>query len=72
VERINSEGIPRATLKFALSKTIIVMRARRTDLCMLCRHKGVNEAGLCEVCYASIQDPEEHRLIGKWLSGEGP
>ena len=72
MERLNSEGIPRASLKFALSKTSQVMTARRINKCLLCRSKGVNEAGLCEVCYALIQDPEEQRLIGRWLTGEGP
>jgi hypothetical protein len=72
VERLNSEGIPRHQLKFALRRPATVLTARRVDSCLLCRRKGVNEAGLCDLCYPLIQDPEEQGLIEKWLSGEGP
>jgi len=72
VERLNSEGINRAELKFALTRPRIVMAARRIDSCLLCRHGGVNEAGLCNMCYSMLQDPEEQRLVNRWLSGEGP
>lgn len=48
-----------------------VMAARRIDSCLLCRRGGVNDAGLCEVCYGML-DGEELRLAGRWLSGEGP
>lgn len=72
VERLNSEGIPRHQLKHALSKYSTVMTARRINHCLLCRAKGVNEAGLCDICYPLIQEPEELALVQKWLSGEGP
>jgi hypothetical protein len=72
VERFNSEGIPRHQLKFVLSRPSIVATARRVNHCLLCRRVGVNEAGLCDLCYPLIQDPEEQRLIERWLSGEGP
>ncbi len=48
------------------------MTARRTDHCLLCRASGVNEAGLCEICYPLIQEKEEVEMVQKWLSGEGP
>ncbi len=72
MERLNSEGIPRHQLKFALSRPSTVQTARRVDKCILCKRKGVNEAGLCDLCYPLIQDPEELKLVERWLSGEGP
>lgn len=72
VERLNSEGIPRHQLKFALSRPATVATARRQNSCLLCRRPGVNEAGLCDLCHPLIQDREEIALIERWLSGEGP
>jgi hypothetical protein len=72
VERLNSEGIPRANLRFALRDRRAVSGARRIDSCLLCRRSRVNEAGLCDVCYSLLDDPEEQRLAQRWLSGEGP
>jgi hypothetical protein len=72
VDRLNSQGIPRDSLKFALGQRRIVMAARRTGSCMLCRRRGVNETGLCDVCYSLLDDPEELRLANRWLTGEGP
>ena len=48
------------------------MVARRINSCLLCRRIGVNESGLCEVCYAMLEDAEEQTLASKWLSGEAP
>jgi hypothetical protein len=72
VERLNSEGIPRHELKLALGTRRLVAHARRIDTCLLCRRHGVNEAGLCEVCYSMIVDAEELELVQSWLRGEGP
>ncbi len=72
MERLNSEGIGRSQLAWTLTQPHIVLTARRIDACLLCRRKGVNEAGLCEVCYILIDDPEETFLIRRWLTGEGP
>ncbi|MBI1757237.1 MAG: hypothetical protein HY248_01920 [Fimbriimonas ginsengisoli] len=71
MHRINPEGLPRHELIHALRSRRSVFKARRIRQCLLCRAGKVNEAGLCEVCYASLDD-EELRLAGRWLSGVGP
>jgi len=71
VERLNSEGIPRHHLLFALKDRRTVMAARRIDRCLLCRRSSVNEAGLCEVCWTLLSD-EELRQGERWLAGVGP
>jgi hypothetical protein len=71
VDRLNSEGIPRYQLTVALKDRHQVMRARRFDICMLCRRQRVNDSGLCEICYSSL-DGEEFRLAASWISGVGP
>ena len=72
MERLNPEGIPRDDLRYALTQRRFVMSARRMNSCMLCKRIGVNETGLCEVCYGLLDDPEELRLANRWLTGEGP
>ena len=72
MERLNSEGILRDELRFALKSRRAVMSARRINSCLLCRRMGVNESGLCEVCYGLLDDAEELRLANRWLTGEGP
>lgn len=47
------------------------MRARKEDACLLCRTKGVNEAALCDTCFALLTDAELS-IAEKWLSGVGP
>lgn len=71
VERLNSEGLRRGELKFALTQPKVVASARRLDSCLLCRNGPVNESGLCEVCFMLLDDGE-HRLAQRWLTGEGP
>jgi hypothetical protein len=71
VERLNSEGIPRDHLKHALRNKRLVRDARRINSCLLCRRIGVNEAGICEVCYSLLND-EEQRLAEAWIRGGGP
>lgn len=71
MDRLNSEGIPRSLLAVALKDRRQVTQAKRTDTCMLCRRHRVNDAGLCDVCYSSL-DGEDFRLAARWLSGVGP
>jgi len=72
VERLNSEGISRDQLRYVLTQRRLVQTARRIDSCLLCRRSGVNEAGLCDVCYSLLDDPEEQAIAHRWLTGEGP
>ena len=71
MHRLNSEGIPRDQLILALKDRRAVATARRINSCLLCRRIGVNEAGLCVVCYGMLND-EELRLAERWLRGVGP
>jgi len=71
MERWNSEGIRRDDLSWALSSKHIVPNYRKIDSCMLCRAKGVNEAGLCQICYAMLEPPEL-QLAERWMNGQGP
>ena len=71
MDRVNSQGIPRKQLLWTLTQHRHVLKAVKEDACLLCRTKGVNEAGLCDTCYALLND-EEIRLAEKWMSGVGP
>ena len=71
MERLNSEGILRSDLAFALGSRKIVRDARKMDSCLLCRRKNVNEAALCDVCYSMLEG-DELMLALKWLTGVGP
>lgn len=71
VDRVNSEGVSRDRLRYALLDRLTVQRARSRDSCLLCRSRGVNEAGLCGVCWALLED-DELTLATKWVSGQGP
>ncbi|HEY0867539.1 MAG TPA: hypothetical protein VGE01_09175 [Fimbriimonas sp.] len=71
MERLNGEGIPRHTLMLALKNRKQVADARRIDSCLLCRNRRVNEAGLCDMCYALL-DGEELRMATRWMAGVGP
>jgi len=71
MERLNSEGIPRDQLLLALKDRKMVLTARRFDTCLLCRRRGVNEAGLCAVCWALLND-EELKQGTRWVTGVGP
>jgi hypothetical protein len=71
VDRLNSEGIRRQDLSFTLKNPLKVRDARRIDACLLCRRPRVNEAGLCDVCYASLEDDELY-LATCWLRGTAP
>ena len=70
-DRINSEGIRREDLRWTLTQRRIVLTARRINSCLLCRRAGVNESGLCDVCFSLLSD-EEARIAARWISGEGP
>jgi hypothetical protein len=69
--RFNSEGIPRDQLGWALAQPKFVLNARKINACLLCRRNHVNEAGLCEVCWALLSD-EELALATRWTSGAMP
>lgn len=69
--RLNSEGIRRDELAFTLKNRTKVLGARRIDACLLCRRPRVNEAGLCDVCYGTL-DGEELELATCWLRGTLP
>lgn len=69
--RINSEGIPRDDLIWAWSRPDIVRQARRTDSCLLCRRPHVNEAALCDCCWATLDD-NELRHATRWTMGMRP
>lgn len=71
MDRLNPIGLPRDELAYTLTQSRFVMRARRTNSCLLCRKAGVNEAGLCDSCYVMLND-EELRLAERWLGGRGP
>lgn len=71
MDRLNSEGISRRDLTFVLCQARMVATARRLRSCLLCRNGPVNEAGLCDSCYALLND-EEFRLAQRWLTMEGP
>ncbi|MFN3728672.1 MAG: hypothetical protein ACK4XJ_03040 [Fimbriimonadaceae bacterium] len=71
IERWNSEAIPRHELSVTLQTPHLVMAWRRAGRCMLCCRQSVNEAGLCEICTATL-DGDEFDLASKWLRGTGP
>jgi hypothetical protein len=71
VDRVNSVGIRRQDLLWALGQPHVVRAARKRDSCLLCRAKRVNEAGLCGVC-VTILSEAELRLAERWMSGSGP
>ncbi|HRJ26699.1 MAG TPA: hypothetical protein PLO61_04200 [Fimbriimonadaceae bacterium] len=71
MERWNKEGVPRHQLEYVLTQPKMVAEAVRIDRCLLCRNPDVNEAGLCSVCVAVLND-RELELLHRWRSGIGP
>jgi len=69
--RINSEGIERSKLVWVLSQATFVLAARRIDSCLLCRRHHVNEAALCDYCWATL-DERELEAATKWTLGVRP
>lgn len=67
-DRLNSTGLPRRDLRWALTQPRIVKEARAKDACLLCRSGGLNESGLCRVCF-SMLDEEETALARRWTQG---
>jgi len=55
----------------ALRHIPTVLTARKINACLLCRRGGVNEAGLCDVCYGQLNE-DEQPLAHRWLTGVGP
>lgn len=66
--RFNAEGIRREDLLFALTDGRLVRAARRIPACLLCRRSLVNEAGLCDVCWALLDGSELEEAL-KWTAG---
>ncbi|MCU0316394.1 MAG: hypothetical protein MUC92_07360 [Fimbriimonadaceae bacterium] len=71
MDRLNSEGIDRSQLKYALTQERMVKEARRVNRCLLCAGPGVNEAGVCDGCSALLSG-EEARLVELWMAGVKP
>lgn len=71
MDRLNSEGIARHNLSWALGKPHIVRQAINENRCLLCRCSPVNEAGLCEICVVLLDD-DELKLVNRWTTGIGP
>lgn len=69
--RINSEGIRREELVWALGQRLLVLGARKIDSCLLCRRAGVNEAAICDYCWTTLDD-SELRAASKWTIGVMP
>lgn len=67
-DRVNSTGLMRKDLVWALEQARVVKQARQNDACLLCREQGVNEAGLCRVCF-SLLDDKELALARRWTQG---
>ena len=71
MDRVNAQGIPRRRLAWTLTQRRHVLHAIEEDACLLCRAPGLNEAGLCDVCYALLDD-REIKIAERWLGGTGP
>ncbi|MBS1714962.1 MAG: hypothetical protein JST30_11570 [Armatimonadetes bacterium] len=69
--RLTNTGLKRSELPWALSRPDIVLSARQRDSCLLCRSPKVNEAGLCGVCHALLDD-DEILLARVWINGMTP
>lgn len=68
---MNAEGIPRKDLSWVLKRPDLVKTAKRIDKCLLCRRSNVNDAGLCDICTAALDDAEI-KLVERWMRGDGP
>lgn len=71
VERLNPEGIPRQDLKWVLTQERLVREARKIDSCLMCKADRINEAALCQVCWALLDD-DELRSAQRWTMGVAP
>lgn len=69
--RWNSEGMPRHEILWALSQPRIVKKAIRESSCLICCNSKINEAGLCDICWATLDD-QELNIATKWVAGSGP
>ena len=54
-----------------LTQRSIVANARKIDSCLLCRRREVNEAGLCNYCWATLSESELDVAV-KWTHGAMP
>ncbi|MDI9641137.1 hypothetical protein QPK87_05595 [Kamptonema cortianum] len=69
--RDHPEGIPRDQLIWSLNQERIVRTAIRIDRCLLCREPGVNESGLCLLCFSYLT-PDERPHAEMWTMGAMP
>lgn len=58
-------------LEWTLKQRRHVNKAIKENACLLCRAQNVNEAGLCDTCYALLDD-KELKVAERWLAGVGP
>lgn len=70
-QRWNQTGLPRDQLLWALTQRHIIQKTQNERKCLLCKEKPINEAGLCEICWALLSE-KELELAGKWMRGDGP
>ncbi|MCW5946373.1 MAG: hypothetical protein KIT74_05015 [Fimbriimonadales bacterium] len=68
MRRFNSEAIDREDLILAFRKGDPVRLAKAKGHCMLCKGSPVNDAGLCEGCFANLTD-EEWNEARHWIEG---
>ncbi len=71
MQRWNPEGILKEKLIWVLSQRALVIKAKKENSCLLCKSPKVNEAALCQVCWALLNE-EELKLANKWVDGTGP
>lgn len=70
-KRWNQTGLPRNQLLWALTQRHVIQKALAEGRCLLCKEQPINEASLCEICWALLSD-KELNLASKWLRGDGP
>jgi hypothetical protein len=68
MRRFNSEAVDRKDLVHAFFAGGPVRLSKASGLCMLCRTGPVNDAGLCEGCFANLTD-EEWAAARPWIEG---
>lgn len=69
--RWNTIGLPREDLLWALGERRIIKKALEEGACLLCKGTPVNEAALCDICWALLSE-QELIVATKWVRGDGP
>lgn len=70
-EKFNPEGLTRQQFLHALQTPALINAAIKRDRCLICCRTKVNEAGICDVCYAELSE-KENELVVRWLRGAMP